>query len=63
MSIRVFALAIAVSACAAVAAAQSFFAAQGANRLGGTPAEFAAFIKTDSDKWGRVVIAAGIRPE
>ena len=39
------------------------FAAQGANRLGGTPAAFAAFIKTDYDKWGKVVGAAGIRPE
>ena len=39
------------------------FAAQGAKALGGSPAEFAAFIKADYDKWGRVVGAAGIRPE
>ena len=39
------------------------FAAQGANRLSGTPTEFAAFIKADYDKWGKVVSAAGIHPE
>ena len=39
------------------------FAAQGAKALGGSPAEFAAFIKADYDKWGKVVGAAGIRPE
>ncbi len=37
------------------------FAAQGAQGLGGSPAEFAAFIKTDYDKWGKVVREAGIK--
>ncbi|MEO5740914.1 MAG: tripartite tricarboxylate transporter substrate binding protein [Vicinamibacterales bacterium] len=39
------------------------FAAQGAKGLGGTPAELAAFMKVDYDKWGKVVRDAGIRPE
>ena len=39
------------------------FAAQGAKGLGGTPAELAAFMKADYDKWGKVVRDAGIRPE
>jgi tripartite-type tricarboxylate transporter receptor subunit TctC len=30
---------------------------------GGTPAEFAAVIQSEIDKWGRVVAAAGIQPE
>ena len=42
---------------------KSSFAAQGAKGLGGTPAELAAFMKTDYDKWGNVVRDAGIRPE
>ncbi len=37
------------------------FAAQGAEALGGTTAEFAAYIKTDYDKWGKVIAAAGVR--
>jgi tripartite-type tricarboxylate transporter receptor subunit TctC len=39
------------------------FAAQGAKGLGGTPAELAAFMKSDYDKWGKVVRDADIRPE
>ena len=39
------------------------FAAQGGEAVGGSPGEFAAFLKTEYDKWGRVVAAAGIRPE
>ena len=39
------------------------FAAQGAKGLGGTPAELAAFMKSDYDKWGKVVRDAGIRAE
>lgn len=39
------------------------FAAQGAKGLGGTPAELSAFIKSEYDKWGKVVRDAGIRPE
>jgi tripartite-type tricarboxylate transporter receptor subunit TctC len=31
--------------------------------LGGTPAELAAFMKSDYDKWGKVVRDADIRPE
>lgn len=39
------------------------FAAQGAERVGGTPGEFAAFLRSDFEKWGKVVAAAGVRPE
>ena len=39
------------------------FAAQGADPVGGTPAEFTAFLKTEYEKWGKVVESAGIRPE
>ena len=30
---------------------------------GGTPEEFGAVIKTEIDKWGRIVKQAGIQPE
>jgi len=36
---------------------------EGAVVLEGTPAEFAALIKTQSEKWGKLIRAAGIRPE
>jgi tripartite-type tricarboxylate transporter receptor subunit TctC len=39
------------------------FAAVGAEPAGGTPAELAAYLKTDSDRWAGVVKAAGIKPE
>ena len=39
------------------------FAAEGAEPAGGAAASFAVFLKTDFDKWGRVVKQAGILPE
>jgi len=39
------------------------FALQGAERVAGTPAEIAAYIKAEYEKWGRVVAAAGVRAE
>ena len=39
------------------------FAAEGAEGAGGTPSDFTAFLKTDFDKWGKVVKQAGIHPE
>jgi tripartite-type tricarboxylate transporter receptor subunit TctC len=38
-------------------------AAQGWGAIGDTPAEFATVVKTDLDKWAKVIKAAGIRPE
>jgi tripartite-type tricarboxylate transporter receptor subunit TctC len=38
-------------------------AADGADPVGSTPEEFAAFIKAEIDKWARVARAAGIQPE
>src|SRR5262245_5635355 len=37
-------------------------ASQGAILSGNTPQEFAAYIKSEIDKWGKVVKAAGIKP-
>jgi tripartite-type tricarboxylate transporter receptor subunit TctC len=37
--------------------------AQGSDVIGSTPEEFAAFIKSETAKWGRVIKAAGIKPE
>jgi tripartite-type tricarboxylate transporter receptor subunit TctC len=37
--------------------------AQGFEPVGGTPAEFGAYIKSEIAKWGRVIKAAGIKPE
>lgn len=39
------------------------FASEGAESAGGSPREFAVFLKTDFDKWGKVVKGIGIRPE
>ena len=39
------------------------FAAQGAERVAGTPVEIAAYIKGEYEKWGKVVAAAGVRAE
>jgi tripartite-type tricarboxylate transporter receptor subunit TctC len=36
---------------------------QGATLIGDTPEEFAAYIKSEIDKWAKVVQAAGIKPE
>jgi len=29
----------------------------------GTPQDFAAFIKSETEKWGRVIRTSGIKPE
>ncbi len=42
---------------------RSRFAAEGAEAVGGSPAQFAAFLKTDYEKWRKVVADAHIRPE
>jgi len=39
------------------------FAADGAEPGGGTPAELAAYLKADYERWGKVVKTAGIKPE
>jgi len=39
------------------------FANEGADAIGGNPREFAAYLKADYEKWGKVVKEAGIRPE
>jgi tripartite-type tricarboxylate transporter receptor subunit TctC len=39
------------------------FLSSGAEPVANTPEEFAARIRADMEKWGRVVKAAGIRPE
>lgn len=38
-------------------------AGEGALIVASTPAEFAAYLRTETDKWARVVKAAGIKPE
>lgn len=38
-------------------------AADGAEAVGSSPEEFAAFIKSESEKWAKVARAAGIKPE
>jgi tripartite-type tricarboxylate transporter receptor subunit TctC len=38
-------------------------AADGAEAVGSSPEEFAAFIKSESEKWSKVAQAAGIKPE
>jgi len=38
-------------------------AADGAEPVGSSPEEFAAFIKSEIDKWAKVASAAGIRAE
>lgn len=36
---------------------------QGADPSGNTPEQFAAFVKSETAKWGKVIKAAGVRPE
>lgn len=36
---------------------------QGIDPVGDSPAQFSAFIKADSEKWARVIRAAGIKPD
>ena len=38
-------------------------ASDGAEVVAGSPAEFAAFMRTETVKWAQVVKAAGIQPE
>ena len=47
----------------ATAAFQQRMAAIGVDVVGTTPAEYAKIIRDDYDKWGKVVQAAGIKPE
>lgn len=37
-------------------------AAMGSEAIGNTPAEFSAFIRSEAEKWGKVVRAAGMKP-
>jgi tripartite-type tricarboxylate transporter receptor subunit TctC len=39
------------------------FAVLGGTVLGGTPAEFGKFLGQETEKWGKVIRAAGIKPE
>jgi tripartite-type tricarboxylate transporter receptor subunit TctC len=39
------------------------FQRDGAEAVGSTPAEFAAFLKAETGKWGKVIRDAGIRAE
>ena len=39
------------------------FAADDAEAVGSTPAEYAAFIKKEQARWGKVVKAAGVRAD
>ncbi len=39
------------------------FAADGIEAGGGTPADLATYLKSDFERWGKVVKAAGIKPE
>jgi tripartite-type tricarboxylate transporter receptor subunit TctC len=39
------------------------FANEGAEAIGGSARDFAAYLKTDYEKWGKVVKEAGVRPE
>ena len=54
------------SATAEILATEGFkarMAAIGVDLVGTTPAEYAKVIRDDYDKWGKVVQAAGIKPE
>lgn len=42
---------------------KTLFAAEGIEGLGSTPEEFGAYIKSEIERWGRVIKAAGVRPE
>ena len=39
------------------------YAVDGIEAAGGTPADLAVYLKTDFDRWAKVVKAAGIKPE
>ena len=36
---------------------------EGAEIVASTPAQFAVYIKAETEKWGRVIKAAGIKPQ
>lgn len=42
---------------------KAFFANEGADAVGNTPAEFAAIVKSETARWAKVVKAAGIKVE
>jgi tripartite-type tricarboxylate transporter receptor subunit TctC len=44
-------------------AVRTRLADQGAEATGGTPEQFAEFIRAEAARWGRVVRAAGLKPE
>ena len=44
-------------------ATREFLAKQGAEPVGSTPEEFAAFIRAESEKWGAAVRQVGLKPE
>jgi tripartite-type tricarboxylate transporter receptor subunit TctC len=52
-----------INAAIADAGMKARFAAIGGEPLGGSPAEFGKLIAEETEKWGRVVRAAGIKPE
>jgi len=52
-----------INAAIADAGMKARFAAIGGEPLGGSPAEFGKLISEETEKWGRVVRAAGIKPE
>jgi tripartite-type tricarboxylate transporter receptor subunit TctC len=39
------------------------FLADGGETVGNSPGEFAAIIRSDLEKWGKLVKAAGIKPD
>jgi tripartite-type tricarboxylate transporter receptor subunit TctC len=51
------------SANAAIQSAEvrAAFATQGIDPLGSTPEEFATYVKSEIDKWAKVVEAAGVK--
>ena len=43
--------------------AEQDFAADGVEAVASSSAELASFMRSDMDKWGRVIKTAGIRPD
>jgi tripartite-type tricarboxylate transporter receptor subunit TctC len=42
---------------------QKQLAGQGATTIGNTPEQFAAYIKSESDKWAKVLKASGVKAD